>query len=653
MHLIAAQFDANRTIDDYMDVPTWRACHAQLTKACAVLEAHPQATLGTIDDDELADLALAAMLSKKKKQQEETPEEEEEKEVVVDTEAPFPEDGCVKVVGNLLTYVTRLEDEYVKSLQHINPHTQEYVARLRDERPLEELAGSIQSYYDRSGDGATAATIALMRIEHMYYKHDSIAAAVREAQAFRAAWGGRDDVHAASRRASDVQRDQQKTHPGAWLGAPSTPATESSDTALSLKELCGYVYDHGDDRCRTRAVLCHVAHHALHGRFHAARDLLLMSHLQEVAHDADVETQILYNRAMVLLGLCAFRSGLLHDAHSCLAEICSSRVKELLAQGVQSARWSDKSDEQEKAERRRQTPYHMHVNLDLLECCHLTSAMLLEVPAMVVEEARNKVLRGAQQRTRVTSRHFRKHMDIFSRQVFTGPPENTRDHILCAAKALALGDWRECARLVVELDVWDLIPGGEAAGVKEMVREKIKAEALRTYLFARADAYDALSLERLCATFEMPERTAHGLVSKMMITRELKGAWDQPTKTIVLQRLEPSPIQALALAYADRCAALVDANERLLDARAGGKGYKDDRRDWDNEPGKRGKGGGWGGRGGGRGRGNWEDRGKGRGRGRGKGRGKGRGSNSSYVQRTHGSKKYGVQDRKTASARRW
>ena len=62
MHLIASHFDSNRTIDDYMDVPTWRACHGQLTKACAILDAHPRATLGTVDDDELADLALAAML---------------------------------------------------------------------------------------------------------------------------------------------------------------------------------------------------------------------------------------------------------------------------------------------------------------------------------------------------------------------------------------------------------------------------------------------------------------------------------------------------------------------------------------------------------------------------------------------------------------
>ena len=118
-----------------------------------------------------------------------------------------------------------------------------------------------------------------------------------------------------------------------------------------------------------------------------------------------------------------------------------------------SGRFSDKSPEQEKAEKRRQIPYHQHINLDLLEACHLISAMFLETPniaAAGVDESR---------RTRVISRTFRKYHDIYDRQVFTGPPEQTRDFVMTATKALMKGDWKKCSDLLNSLEVWDLVAG--------------------------------------------------------------------------------------------------------------------------------------------------------------------------------------------------
>ncbi len=42
----------------------------------------------------------------------------------------------------------------------------------------------------------------------------------------------------------------------------------------------------------------------------------------------------------------------------------------------------ERSAEQEKLERRRHVPFHMHINLELMECVYLTSAMLHEIPYM-------------------------------------------------------------------------------------------------------------------------------------------------------------------------------------------------------------------------------------------------------------------------------
>jgi len=267
---------------------------------------------------------------------------------------------------------------------------------------------------------------------------------------------------------------------------------------------------------------------------------------------------------MVQLGLCAFRSNLIWEAHACLADICGvSRVKELLAQGV-TTRFQDKDKnvEQEKLEKKRQVPFHMHINLELLEIVHLISAMLLEVPNMAANPFDPK--------RKVISRNFRRLIDYFDRQVFTGPPENNRDHVAAAAKALNAGDWKTTEKLLLSIEVWSLMPNGEV--VKANIKKRIQEEGLRTYLFNYANVYDSISLTELASMFELDKNHVHSLVSKMMINEELKASWDQPTETIVMHKVEPSKLQYLALQFAEKAAVFVENNERLLDAKGQGQG---------------------------------------------------------------------------------
>lgn len=498
-----------------------------------------------------------------------------------------------------------------------------------------ELADAISSYYIRVGNFQAASAVCLMHVEHLYYKHDTVAAAVQKAHIFNKTWGRYGDLHPASTskksNVKQLQLDATKVHPAAFLGYP-TVNPPPFNAAAKLDELCKFIFHYGNERCKTRGLLCSVFHHALHDRYFRARDLFLISHIQDqgVIDNADTSTKILYNRALAALGLSAFRQGLIQKAHDCLSGICAGRVRELLAQG--QARYHDKDPEQERIERRRQMPYHMHINHDLLDCCHLTCAMLLELPNM----ARDNL--SSSQNT--ISRQFRKYLQTYNRQVFTGPPESIREHVLAAAKSLVAGDWQKARDYITGLEVWNLIPNDGGDKVKEMLAIRIKEEAVRTYIFTGSSAYNSLSLAHLCETFDMDGTSIRRIISRMIFNKETSASWEH-ADTLILHKTEPTQLQTLSLSVAEKVSSLVDSNERLLDPFAGGVyGHKDN--DWSRDNNRRGNnwqgGGNRGDRGdrengegqsnrknyrsGATGRGPMQERdGRGRGRGRGGGRG--------------------------------
>lgn len=365
-----------------------------------------------------------------------------------------------------------------------------------------------------------------------------------------------------------------------------TPKAKSTDALELVNIISNYLFTNSEGYHRARAMLCHIYFQALHDDYYKARDMMLMSHLQDSISTFNVATQILYNRTLVQVGLCAFRAGLVYDAQNTLQEICGSgRQKELLAQGVMIQRYSQVSPEQERLERQRQLPFHLHINLELLECVYLTCSMLLEIPLLAQTGSSPDV------KKRVISKTYRRMLEYHERQIFTGPPENTRDHVMQASKALAAGEWKKATEFIHAIKIWELMPNSEA--IKSMLAKQIQEEGLRTYLFTYAPFYDTLSVETLSSMFELEPRKTSAIVSKMISHEELAAALDQVTKTVIFRKgVELSRLQSLALALSDKASNLMESNERTLEQRTQGSTNAFERS-------TRGRGG----RGGGRGRG--------------------------------------------------
>ena len=543
--LIATRFDLTSGTGSQMAQEQWKLAQQEIARLLEILEKVPEIVVISEGAEEW---------------------EDDEKQPTITPGEIF------KIPGSVASFVERLDDELTRVLQHVDPHTAEYVERLTDEGVLytnivrgmlyvERLKANTKIESPQDGVNRLVAR----RLEHVYFKPAQVVTILEE---------------------------------NTWNALPTkldskiTPRAQSSDVTTLVQTLCGYLFQHSDGIIRARAMLCQVYYLALHDSYYRARDMMLMSHLQETIGSFDVNTQILFNRTLTQVGLCAFRAGLIYECQNSLQEICGSqRQKELLAQGLQMQRYSQITPEQERLERQRQLPFHMHINLELLECVYLTCSMLLEIPLLA------QVGSSPDLKKRVISKSYRRMLEYHERQIFTGPPENTRDHVMQASKALAAGEWKKAADFITSIKIWDLLPN--AATIKEMLEGQIQEEGLRTYLFTYAPFYDTLGIDRLAGMFDLGDSKVTAIVSKMIHHEELAAALDQVNGAIIFRKgVELSRLQSLALTLSDKASGLIESNERVLEQRTQGTANA-----FERQGGQRGGRGGRGGGRGGRGRG--------------------------------------------------
>ncbi|KAJ6216740.1 hypothetical protein RDWZM_007897 [Blomia tropicalis] len=452
-----------------------------------------------------------------------------------------------KVQGCILTWIEKMDEEFVKMLQVCDAHSPDYIERLRDEIRVVDIIERVRKYLENATHAIPQdlCRVYILTIDYLYYKFDSKIVEMRDQ--------AKEKITNHTYRINMLFKGQNEED--------CIPKDDADLSSLEIIDrLCKYIYVHDQtERIRKLAILCQVYNYALHDCWFESRDLMLMSCLPSTIlnHKSDIQLQVLYNRALVQLGLCAFRHGHIQEAHSSLLDILlKGRVRELLAQGFNN-KTVERSPEQAKLEKRCQIPFHKHINVDLIECVYLVSSMLLEIPDVASNEF--------SVRKKLISRSFFNQLRKNEEQPLVGVPEAMREHVVAASKAMRIGNWKQCQDYIINekmnAKVWNFFYNAD--NVRAMLSQKIREESLRTYLFTYSHVYDSISIDTLAEMFSIESATVHSQISKMIINEELMASLDEPTRTVVMHRTEPSRIQSLALQLADKVHMLLEYNERL------------------------------------------------------------------------------------------
>lgn len=142
MALISSRFDFNQGMSAYQSVDMWKQTLGEIISLFEILEQHPEIC---VDGNA------------------EEPDESDE-------EGDEPAVESLQIRGSIVSFVSRLDDEFTKSLQNTDPHMMEYIERLKDEVVLYSLIRRADDYHQNLADDQSLTILRTLRLEHIYHK---------------------------------------------------------------------------------------------------------------------------------------------------------------------------------------------------------------------------------------------------------------------------------------------------------------------------------------------------------------------------------------------------------------------------------------------------------------------------------------------------
>ncbi|KAF5182630.1 Eukaryotic translation initiation factor 3 subunit c [Thalictrum thalictroides] len=397
-------------------------------------------------------------------------------------------DGPIYLHGDLFEFVFEgFFFRFFDSLEHINPcEPEKYDKWLREEPTLILVCQNVMEYFEQIKDFRSEAKVALqlLRLLHyrsqQYYYEDQV---TRKPQFIQHAQARTSD----SRDDNEHKTvDEQHTDPPPFVTPKVVPRRPSYpiNSRTLIDKAVNLVFKYGSEKRKPFAMLCHIYHLAIIDRF--TDSCAAMTKFLDEVQDAGSINLVYFNRALAQLGLCAFRAGCIAEANTYLSWLYEGgRVDKLLGQTVSYIPYEDRGPK--PAGQCSFIPYHMHIDLDLLDAAHLVCAMFPEDPnvAASIYVAKGKVI------SHEISRLFQSSESETSR----GLPEHVCDLVVDATMDLRKGNYQKAFMVIDSLKLPTLLLNRD--DVLEMLKTKIKEEALRSQQDLLTSICDLPSLYQL------------------------------------------------------------------------------------------------------------------------------------------------------------